>query len=130
MNLLLDTHAVIWWLQDNKKLGPRTRRTMLHHGTEVFISSASIWEISLKSGTGRLKLSDSPQTYIPRLLDSGFHPLAITFEHAAAVRDLAPHHTDPFDRLLIAQAQCENLIFVTADSTIAAYNVRTVDASE
>jgi PIN domain nuclease of toxin-antitoxin system len=129
MNLLLDTHALIWWLQDSDKLGRRARNAILRPGAAVFISSASIWEISIKSALGRLKLKESLGKYIPDLVASGFHHLPITFEHALAVRDLPPHHSDPFDRMLVAQAQCEDLTLITADPAITPYGVRTIDAS-
>jgi PIN domain nuclease of toxin-antitoxin system len=129
MNLLLDTHALIWWLQDSDKLGRRARNAILRPGAAVFISSASIWEISIKSAAGRLKLKEPLGKCIPDLVASGFHHLPINFEHALAVRDLAPHHSDPFDRMLIAQAQCEDLTLMTVDPAITPYGVRTIDAS-
>jgi PIN domain nuclease of toxin-antitoxin system len=129
MNLLLDTHVLIWWLQDSDRLGRRARHAILRPGAAVFISSASIWEISIKSALGRLKLKESLGKCIPELVASGFHHLPINFEHALAVRDLPPHHNDPFDRMLIAQAQCEDLTLMTADPAITPYDVRTIDAS-
>jgi PIN domain nuclease of toxin-antitoxin system len=133
MNLLLDTHALIWWLADSDKLGRRARHAILRPRAAVFISSASIWEISIKSALGRLKLKESLGKYIPDLVAGGFHHLPINFEHALAVRDLPPHrppyHSDPFDRILIAQAQCEDLTLMTADPAITPYDVRTIDAS-
>jgi PIN domain nuclease of toxin-antitoxin system len=129
MNLLLDTHVLIWWLQDSDRLGRRARNHILRPGAAVFISSASIWEISIKSATGRLKLKEPLGKCLPDLLAGGFHHLPIHIEHALAVRDLPPHHNDPFDRMLIAQAQCEDLSLITADSAITPYDVRTLDAS-
>lgn len=129
MNLLLDTHVLIWWLQDSDKLGRRARHAILRPGAAVFISSACIWEISIKSALGRLKLKESLGKYIPDLVAGGFHHLPINFEHALAVRDLPPHHSDPFDRMLIAQAQCEDLTLMTVDPAITPYDVRTIDAS-
>jgi PIN domain nuclease of toxin-antitoxin system len=133
MNLLLDTHALIWWLADSDRLGRRARNAILRPGAAVFISSASIWEISIKSALGRVKLKEPLGKCISHLVASGFHHLPINFEHALAVRDLPPHHppyhADPFDRMLIAQAQCEDLTLMTADSAIAPYDVRTIDAS-
>lgn len=75
-------------------------------------------------------MTDPLETWVPRLRDEwGIQPLPITFEHAIAVRSLPPHHNDPFDRMLVAQAQCENLTLVTVDPAITAYNVRTIDAA-
>jgi PIN domain nuclease of toxin-antitoxin system len=129
MNLLLDTHVLIWWLQDSDKLGRRARQAILRPGAAVFISSACIWEISIKSALGRLKLKEPLGKSIPDLVAGGFHNLPIDFEHALAVRDLPPHHNDPFDRMLIAQAQCEDLTLMTVDPAITPYDVRTIDAS-
>ena len=129
MNLLLDTHVLLWWLQDSDRLGRRARNAILRPGAVVFISAASIWEISIKSAMGRLKLKEPLGRCLPDLLASGFHQLPIGFEHALAVRDLPPHHNDPFDRMLIAQAQCEDLTLMTADAAITPYDVRTIDAS-
>ena len=129
MNLLLDTHVLIWWLQDSDKLGRRARQAILRPGAAVFISSACIWEISIKSALGRLKIKEPLGKCIPDLVAGGFHHLPIGFEHALAVQDLPSHHNDPFDRMLIAQAQCEDLTLVTADPAITPYDVRTIDAS-
>ena len=76
-----------------------------------------------------MKLKCRPETDIPKLIDAGFHSLSIKIEHVLSTRSLPPHHADPFDRLLVAQAQCEDLTLVTTDVAIAAYNVRTLDAS-
>ena len=129
INLLLDTHVLLWWLLDSDKLGRRARVAILRPGAGLFISSASVWEISLKSALGRLKLKEPLEKCLPDLVASGFRPLPINFEHALAVRDLPPHHADPFDRMLIAQARCEDLTLMTADAAIAVYDVRTIDAS-
>jgi PIN domain nuclease of toxin-antitoxin system len=129
MNLLLDTHVLIWWLLDSDQLGKRARTAILRPGTRLFISSASVWEISIKSAAGRLKLREPLGKCLPDLVRSGFRPLPVSFEHALAVRDLPPHHADPFDRMLIAQARSEDLTLMTADAAITAYDVRTIDAS-
>ena len=130
MNLLLDTHVLVWWLLDSKRIGKAARRVMLRPGAALFISAASVWEISIKSGTGRLKLKQPPEKCVPSLFENGFLPLPVNVQHSLAVRTLPPHHNDPFDRMLIAQAQCEDLVLMTTDSAITAYDVRTIDASE
>jgi PIN domain nuclease of toxin-antitoxin system len=130
INLLLDTHALIWWLLNSKRLGKTARSAILQPSAELFISAASVWEMSIKFGTGRLQLPEPPEKSVADLLDNGFRPLPIHFQHAIAIRKLPPHHNDPFDRMLIAQAQCEGLTLVTADPAIAAYDVRTLDASQ
>ena len=129
MTLLLDTHVLIWWMEKNPRLGPGTRKTLLSSSTQPVVSAVSIWEISIKAGIGRLEMADEPETWVPRLqAEWGVRSLPITFEHAGAVRRLPMHHNDPFDRMLVAQAQCEDLTIVTVDSAIAAYAVRTIDA--
>ncbi|HEY2017689.1 MAG TPA: type II toxin-antitoxin system VapC family toxin [Bryobacteraceae bacterium] len=130
MNLLLDTNALIWWMLDSKKLGKRARHAIVRPGARLFLSSASVWEISIKSGMGKLRLKEPAEKCIPHLFELGFLPLAITFQHALAAGNLPLHHQDPFDRMLIAQAQCEDLTLLTGDPAIMAYDVRTIDASD
>jgi PIN domain nuclease of toxin-antitoxin system len=129
MNLLLDTHVLIWWLEGSKHLGSGAKKAMLLPGVVLWISAVSVWEMAIKSGIGRLRLKELPETTIPTLLSHGLRDLPINIKHALTVRNLPLHHSDPFDRMLIAQAQCEELTLVTADPAIAAYDIRTIDAS-
>ncbi len=130
MNLLLDTHTLIWWLEDSPRLGDRARAAIRHPSANIFLSVVSVWEMSIKTAIGRLKLAANPEDSVPELLAAGFQPLPIQFRHAFAVRHLPPHHSDPFDRMLIAQATCEDLAILTADPAFAAYGVPTIDASQ
>jgi len=131
MDLLLDAHVLIWWLEKNPRLGARTKKALLNQTARPVVSAVSIWEISIKSAAGRLDLADPLDTWVPRLQNEwGVHPLPITFEHAIIAGHLPMHHNDPFDRMLVAQAQCEGLTIVTVDPAITAYDVRTIDASE
>ena len=130
MNLLLDTHVVIWWLQNSPRLGSHARKAILQSGRAAFISSVSIWEISIKSQGNTVKLREPLRKHIPELIGQGFRALPVTFEHALALQDLPAIHRDPFDRMLVAQAQSEDLTIVTSDSAIEAYDVRTMDASD
>ena len=99
-------------------------------GTSIWVSAASIWEIGIKAALGRLELREPFAEALPRELErQGFRPLPITFQHALAVRNLPLHHADPFDRMPIAQAQCEDLTLVTSDSRIRDYDIRTIDAT-
>ena len=108
MNLLLDTHVLIWWLEKSQRLGARSRKTLLSSATRPVVSAVSIWEISIKVAIGRLTLADPPETWVLRLESEwGVRSLPITFGNATAVRNLPPHHSDPFDRMLVAQAQFE-----------------------
>ena len=129
MNLLLDTHVLLWWIDGGKKLGPRAKAAMFRPGVSAWISAASAWELAIKLSAGRLKLGKPPEATVSALLEGGFHGLPISLRHALAVRSLPSHHADPFDRMLVAQAQCEDLTIVTADRAIEHYDVRTLDAS-
>jgi PIN domain nuclease of toxin-antitoxin system len=130
VNFLLDTHVLIWWTEGSPKLGKRAKKSLLYLEAVVWVSAASIWEISIKAAAGRLDPFDPPEAWMPILVNElRVRSLSITFEHAAAVRHLPLHHNDPFDRILIAQAQCENLTLLTADPRMRAYDVRTLDAS-
>lgn len=130
MNLLIDTHVLIWWSKNSRCLGRQAKELISSPHNLVWVSSASVWEISIKAALGHLELSGSLAAKIPGDLEHhGFSALAITFAHALAVRDLPLHHRNPFDRMLIAQARCEDLTLLTADTAIMAYDVRTIDAS-
>jgi PIN domain nuclease of toxin-antitoxin system len=130
INLLLDTHVLIWWLERSPRLVARAKRTLLSPNTQPTVSAASIWEISVKAAVGKLRLIDPLESWVPRLREWGVRELPISFEHAIAVGNLPLHHSDPFDRMLVAQAQCEGLAIVTADPAITAYDVRAIDASK
>jgi PIN domain nuclease of toxin-antitoxin system len=129
VRLLLDTHALLWWLADNRKLGRRTRAAIADPRATVWVSAASAWEIAIKVALGRLELGEPPEICLPREIERNhFTSLPVTVEHALAAAGLPPHHTDPFDRMLIAQAQLENLTLVTADEAFASYDVPIRDA--
>lgn len=118
MRLLLDTHVFIWCVSGSPRLD-RSSRQYLLQAEEVHVSAASIWEIAIKS---RLKkIEGDPREFADAIRASGFTELPVTAAHAVAVADLPLHHTDPFDRLLLAQAFCEPLQFVTADRVLTAY---------
>jgi PIN domain nuclease of toxin-antitoxin system len=116
-------------MERNPRLGPRAKKLLLGKTTRPVVSAVSIWEISIKASIGRLEMADPLDVWVPRLQDEwGVYALHVTFEHAIGVRSLPHHHNDPFDRMLVAQARCENLTLVTVDPAIAAYDVPTVDA--
>ncbi|WP_267963775.1 type II toxin-antitoxin system VapC family toxin [Testudinibacter sp. TR-2022] len=116
---LLDTHVLIWWLQDSPRLGPRSRE--LISNSQVYLSAASIWEIAIKMRKGLLPL---PETIFEVIVEEEFEKLNITHFHAEQAGKLPAYHNDPFDRMLIAQAQAEGLIFITADEKIPQYGVQ------
>jgi PIN domain nuclease of toxin-antitoxin system len=129
MSLLLDTHVLIWWFEDSRRIGRHAQAMLSQRTANIWVSAASVWEISIKRGLGRLKLKKTPEDAIAHLLERGVQSLPIDFHHAFAVRQLPLIHSDPFDRLLIAQAQYEGLTLVTADPQVMAYDVPTLDAS-
>jgi PIN domain nuclease of toxin-antitoxin system len=130
MRLLLDTHALLWWLKGSSRLGKLARAAISRDDARVWVSAGTAWEIAIKVALGRLDLGEPPEVCIPRECDrGGFEFLAISVGHALAVRTLPEHHADPFDRLLIAQADLEALTIVTADPLFRRYQVPVIDAS-
>ena len=125
MNLLLDTHVLLWIAAGDDKLGPQARAAIEDGRRLVFVSAATTWEIAIKSGLGRL---DVPDDYLEMLQHYRFTPLDIRHEHALAVRALPSLHRDPFDRMLVAQARTEGLVLVTRDPNVRGYDVSTLDA--
>lgn len=126
MNLLLDTHVLLWALEDDPTLSPAARSAIIDGGNLVFVSAATAWEITIKKALGKLR---APTTgYLEELQRHRFTPLDITTEHALAVEALPLHHADPFDRILVAQAQVERLALVTRDARIRMYPVQIISA--
>jgi PIN domain nuclease of toxin-antitoxin system len=117
MRLLIDTHVLLWSLATPAKLSPAARR--LIDKSEVYVSAASIWEISIKAALGKLAASSSD--VLAAVAPTGFLLLPISGEHAARVADLASHHRDPFDRLLMAQALSEPMHLLSNDEALRAY---------
>jgi PIN domain nuclease of toxin-antitoxin system len=125
VRLLLDTHVVVWALDDDHRLGRTARRAIENVANAVYVSVATVWEMALKSALGKLDVPSDIGGWIER---SAFSPLPIEIDHAVASAALPRHHRDPFDRMLVAQAQLEGLTLVTGDSRIARYDVATLDA--
>ena len=119
MRLLLDTNILLWAMSDDPMLSPKARQ-MIEQATAVFVSSASVWEISIKTGLGKLKLD--MDKFMPQLAEAGFEPLSVSWDHAQAVRGLPHHHRDPFDRMLVAQAITEPLGLLTHDAMLTQYS--------
>ena len=118
--VLVDTHALLWWLSDDAALSPAARETLADPANEPLVSAASVWEIAIKRSLGKLTAPDD----LPDLIfDEGFSWLPITALHAWQVRELPNHHRDPFDRLLVAQALSEQLPVITADTRFTDYGV-------
>lgn len=121
MKFLLDTHILIWSLQDNERLSRQVRELINEADNEIYISAASIWEIAIKSSLNKLNLS--VDEIVETLHHSDYFELPITYSHTARTIYLPYHHHDPFDRILIAQALIEELTLVTHDDKIKQYDI-------
>jgi len=120
VSLLLDTHAFLWWRTASPRLGAEAREAIAL-ADAVYVSAASAWEAAIKQALGRLELPDRFEAGVEA---SGFEKLAVTFTHAERAGALPPHHRDPFDRMLVAQALEEGLTMVTHDTRLEPYGAR------
>jgi PIN domain nuclease of toxin-antitoxin system len=118
--LLLDTHALLWSIGDEDLLSPVVHDVLSAGVVPAYVSVASIWEIAIKLASGKL---DAPENLLDKVVAARFIELGITFAHALRAGALPSHHRDPFDRMIVAQAQDEGLTVVTRDARIAAYDV-------
>ncbi len=125
MNLLLDTHVLLWWLDNHPTLSKKAKAAIADGKNLVFISAVIIWEIRIKQELGKLEI---PRNFRRVLEDQPFEILDITVEHAYAVGDLPAHHRDPFDRMLVAQAKVEGLTLVTRDIHLKKYKIPLIEA--
>jgi PIN domain nuclease of toxin-antitoxin system len=129
VRVLLDTQVWLWMLAAPDRLSERSRALVISADNELVLSAASAWEIAIKHGLGKLQLPEPPGAYIPRLMArTGVTPLAVHHRHALHVASLPLHHRDPFDRLLVAQAQLEELPILTADRNFRLYDVEALPA--
>lgn len=127
MNALLDTHAFLWWVTDDARLSQRAAELLGDGENRIYLSVATVWEIAIKAGLGKLRLPTDPQRFIERqLVQNAIEVLPIALAHALQVYTLPALHRDPFDRILVAQSQAESLPIVTADLTIGGYGVQTL----
>ena len=121
MRLLLDTHVLLWWLSDDRKLRRGSREIITNPNNEVLVSAASVWEIAIKVALGRIEVElDDLEDAI---INSGFRPMPIGFRHAVRVGRLPAIHRDPFDRMLVAQASIEELRVVSHDRVFERYGL-------
>ncbi|MEH2208789.1 MAG: type II toxin-antitoxin system VapC family toxin [Nostoc sp.] len=127
MRALLDTHAFIWWVTNDFQLSANARNVIADSGNILFLSVVSGWEIVIKNKLGKLTLPEPVEQYIPtRLAINRFESLPIQMSHVLQVASLPNIHRDPFDRILIAQSQVDNLPIVTIDRQITQYLVQTI----
>jgi len=120
VRLLVDTDAALWLLGEDKRLSVSADQMLTDASNEVMLSAAVVWEVAIKRSLGKL---DAPDGFAETLLDAGAMPLAVTIDHARAVRTLPWHHRDPFDRLVV-QAMLEDAILVSSDHRLRAYETR------
>lgn len=120
MRLLLDTHAWLWFRTGSARLGPKAREAVVHPANDVVVSVASAWEVGIKAAAGKLALPQPFEQWVDAAL-TGFDVLAITLDHVRVAAQLPPHHKDPFDRALVAQALVDGLTLVTADPLVQVY---------
>lgn len=124
MRAIVDTHTFLWWNLDDPQLSQTAREFISDGRNQIYLSAVSAWEIALKYAKGRLELPEPPDDYITsRLKLHDFWPLSVEISHALHVYQLPAIHQDPFDRLLIVQAQLENCLLITTDREIARYDV-------
>jgi PIN domain nuclease of toxin-antitoxin system len=129
MRILLDTQCWLWMTLSPERFSAAARALVEAEENVLYLSAASAWEIAIKHALGKLRLPEPPVIYVPaRVAALGIQPLAIEHQHALHVARLPAHHRDPFDRLLVAQAQLDDLPILTADPLIRAYDVATIAA--
>ena len=128
LKYLLDTHCWLWLKDDWSRIPSPIRRRILTDPTQLVLSAVSVIEIGIKHATGRLKLKSSPDQFVAELKAEGAAVLTVNVDHALRMASLPLHHQDPFDRLLVAQAQLEGLTIVSADANVLAYDVAAIDA--
>ena len=127
MKLLLDTCSFLWATSDSSRLSETVRDAILQTDNDVIVSAASFWEISIKYGLKKLTLPEDPAIYLPKIrIASGFEMMKIGEDEVSQVHRLPAIHRDPFDRILICQANCHGMVIATNDSTIQRYPVRTI----
>lgn len=127
MRVLVDTHVFLWWVEGDRALPAKARAALADQENECLISMVSAWELAIKAGLGKLKLALPVKRYVvEHVAANGFRMLDIQMAHVGRVETLDPHHGDPFDRLLIAQALEEKLPVVTADPVFRKYGVKRI----
>ena len=123
MNYLLDTHIFLWWLDDNKRLSSRHKQIISSGTNRILLSVATLWEIEIKRAIGKLSID---KKFVSIYQSLGFEELKIGSKHIEQLSNLEPHHKDPFDRILIAQAKTENAVVLTVDKNFKNYPIKTI----
>lgn len=126
MKLLVDTHALLWFQAGDRRLGRAARAAIEAPDAERLISAATVWEMAIKAGLGRLRLGVTVEAYVSEKLGQGYDALDVSWQHAARVETLPWHHRDPFDRLIAAQALVEGCSLVSRDRVFRKYGVQVI----
>jgi len=124
VRVLIDTHVFLWWDRQLRRLSRPLQAALADEANDIFVSAASVWELAIKVGNNKLSMSDPLDVFVSKWTSAyQLNPLPVQNAHALAVVALPPHHKDPFDRLLIAQAMVERMTVVTSDIKLARYTV-------
>jgi len=123
---LLDSHVLLWWLENDPSLSGKALRAISSSENEIFISTVTAWELAIKNHSGKLEIHRLLDGLENKLVEEGFFTLTISMRHALRAGDLPSHHKDPFDRMLIAQAQAEDLSLISNDSMFDRYGIRRI----
>lgn len=126
MRLLLDTNALLWWFRDDRALSTKARRAITSVDNQLFVSTAVGWELSIKNNSKKLNAAELLNDFESKLSQEGMIALPISMDHAVRAGSLPGHHKDPFDRMIVAQAQAENLGVISSDAIFERYGVRRV----
>lgn len=126
MKLLLDTNALIWWLHDSVRLGPRTKQLIADPNSDIIVSIVSLWEVTMKWRVNKMEFSG--RALLDDLNDEKIRPIPVLTEHILALDKLGHHHKDPFDHLILAQAAVEDATIVTSDKEMALYGIPCIQA--
>lgn len=126
MNILIDSHILLWWFSRSRRLSPPVRQAIEDPQNRVYVSAAAAWELAIKVNLGKLDAKSLISNFPQLLLEEGFHRLAISTDHALRAGTLPRHHNDPFDRMLVAQAQALNCPIVSTDLVFDSYGVRRI----
>ncbi len=126
MKYLLDSHVLLWWLQNDPALSSKALRAISSADNEIFISAVTAWELAIKNHSGKLEIHKLLDGLESKLTEEGFFTITISMRHALRAGALPSHHRDPFDRMLIAQAQVEDLSLISNDSMFDQYGVRRI----
>jgi PIN domain nuclease of toxin-antitoxin system len=127
VKILLDTHAFLWLVSDHSRLSDKAKAVFLDNSNDLYLSAVSGFEIAVKHGLGKLKLSESPMDFVSRRIENNnLIELPVTMEHATNLQNLPLIHRDPFDRLLISQSMVESIPLLSADKQISAYSIECI----